>query len=97
MTDSRSADLSGLRIDRSAKRPEKGNRARTLALLAALAGILTVVILVGVRGSRATEVRVAPVEAVGGAPGAAATEVDKTIDFWILTLRTCTVLFECKF
>ncbi|HET7498603.1 MAG TPA: efflux RND transporter periplasmic adaptor subunit [Candidatus Eisenbacteria bacterium] len=93
MTDSRSADLSGLRIDRSAKRPQGGNRARTLALLAALAGILTVVILFGVRRSRATEVRVAPVEAVGGAPGAAAAEV-LTANGYVVARRRASVSTE---
>ncbi len=76
MTDSRSADLSGLRINRDAPRPAM-NRKRLVAM-----GVLGVLFLLAGIGVVATalrpktlEVRVAAAEAVGGAPGAGGSEV----------------------
>jgi RND family efflux transporter MFP subunit len=76
VTDSRSADLSGLRINRDAPRPAADSRKRTAALAAAAAGIATVLVVVALAARPKTlEVRVAAAEAVGGAPGAGGREV----------------------
>ena len=70
----RSADLSGLRIDRAALPPPRRKRTARI-VLAFLAAVVAVAAVLQVLGSRAVEVRVAPAEAVGGAPGAAVAEV----------------------
>ncbi|MGE5179088.1 MAG: efflux RND transporter periplasmic adaptor subunit [Bacteroidota bacterium] len=71
----RSADLSGLRIDRAALPPPKRKRTALVVFLAVLAFAAVGLAALRAVGERAVEVRVAPAEAVGGAPGAAATEV----------------------
>jgi RND family efflux transporter MFP subunit len=92
VTDSRSADLSGLRIDRS-RLPEGRKRTPLLVVLAVLAAVVTVAIVVATRQSRPIEVRVAAAEAVGGAPGAAASEV-LTANGYVVARRRASVSTE---
>ena len=76
MTDSRSADLSGLRINRDAPRPAADSRKRTVVLAAVAAVVVVVLAVVALTFRPKTlEVRVAAAEAVGGAPGAGGSEV----------------------
>ncbi len=76
MTDSRSADLSGLRINRDAPRPAADSRKRTVVLAAVAAVVVIVLAVVALTlRPRTLEVRVAAAEAVGGAPGAGGSEV----------------------
>lgn len=75
MTDSRSADLSGLRIDRAALPPGTGKRTAlvvSVAVLVVAAGAVAVTLALQ---TRPVLVRVAPAVAVGGTPGAAGAEV----------------------
>jgi RND family efflux transporter MFP subunit len=76
--DSRSADLSGLRIDRDApRRQDEGDRRRKRIL--AGVGVVVLLVAIAVAASalrpKTVEVRVAAAEALGGAPGAGASEV----------------------
>lgn len=94
MTDSRSADLSGLRIDRTAKRPAgRGNRAALLIGLAVVALAAGTLVATSLLGSRPVEVRVAAAEAVGGAPGAGASEV-LTANGYVVARRRASVSTE---
>ncbi|MGE5175071.1 MAG: efflux RND transporter periplasmic adaptor subunit [Hyphomicrobiales bacterium] len=77
MTGAGSADLSGLRIDRDAPPGGGGGRSRAvLVLAAAIVLVAAIVFLAAPRLlPRVTDVRVARAEALGGTPGAAASEV----------------------
>lgn len=72
MTDSKSADLSGLRIDRTKTTPSNDRR-RAVLYVATAAVLLLVITLVAMTmlRSRSVEVRVVAAEAVGGTSGGA--------------------------
>ncbi|HLQ66189.1 MAG TPA: efflux RND transporter periplasmic adaptor subunit [Candidatus Limnocylindrales bacterium] len=76
MTDSRSADLSGLRIDREApRRPPGRKRLVTAGIVGAVVLIGAIAMVANALRPKTLEVRVAAAEAVGGAPGAGGSEV----------------------
>jgi len=73
-----SADLSGLRLDRDAPREEDGSRryrTRFFLLLAAVAAIVAGVVAYEAFRPHSSIVTVSPAEALGGRPGAGASEV----------------------
>lgn len=94
MTDSRSADLSGLRIDRSAHPPPEGRRRAVLiAALAVVALGIGILVATATLKTRPIEVSVAAAEAVGGAPGVAASEV-LTANGYVVARRRASVSTE---
>jgi len=93
VTDSRSADLSGLRIDRSPPRPRERTRRNAVVIAACLALLLIAAAFLFANRTRAVEVRVAPAESVGGAPGAAAPEV-LTANGYVVARRRASVSTE---
>jgi len=95
VTDLKSADLSGLRIDRTAPSREPRRRPVGVYLLIATAVLVTAVFLMTSHlRSRSVTVRVASAEAVGGAPGASAGSEVLTANGYVVARRRASVSTE---
>jgi len=95
VTDLKSADLSGLRIDRTAPSREPRRRPVGVYLLVATAVLVTAVFLMTSHlRSRSVTVRVASAEAVGGAPGASAGSEVLTANGYVVARRRASVSTE---